>query len=162
MKSFAPLSDRTAQVQNYENIAVNQRKVVAALPSYSSTMYGGVYSPTQRCAPLAPAAVVSVRVNDPYGFNVLSPVQCPASPVTHGPRRSPAETPLVQPCLDVSNESAVSSAGGAAPAVTQLVATTVVKTPIRRVYRNGRPVPVFASSDSMATQSSFDDADACA
>jgi hypothetical protein len=87
--------------------------------------YTATVTPRRIATVAAPrVAIVSSYVHKPYGATVL--------PETF-------YSPIVEPIssLDVSRESV----------------SIVVKAPIRRIYRNGRPVPVFADAPNTSVDS---------
>lgn len=150
MKSFTPLADRTAQAHNLDNIqrsaALKDVPVSVIPPSYASTMdsvqrISGMGTPT--CG--AGAARSSGRfAHNPYGAVVLRDFLYA--------RDVPQCTTTTLPgSLDISRDSAASVTSSSTSTVASSVSLSnslVVKAPIRRVYRNGRPVPVFTGDCS--------------
>lgn len=121
--AFVPLADRTVVSLHVDNTN-RSTKDRMALPSYGATF-------TTRSTPAARTVPQSSYVHKPYSATVL--------PETF------YSTPIVEPLssLDVSRESACSTTSP----------VTVAKTPIRRIYRNGRPVPVFADAPNASVDS---------
>jgi hypothetical protein len=141
MRHFSALSDRTAHAHNFDNIhrfAARPQKAqadyaappqidahLAIPPSYSATIGRLVVSPQSPSAP-------TMYVHNPYGVSVLT------EPIY--PREVAPVPPSTPSSLDVSRDSTGSSSSACH--------SIVVKTPIRRVYRNGRPVPIFTENAS--------------
>jgi hypothetical protein len=121
--AFVPLADRTNASLHVDNTH-RMAKDRTSLPSYRATF-------TPRAVPAARVTPQSSYVHKPYAASVL--------PETF------YSTPIVEPMssLDVSRESAGST--------TSPVAAS--KAPIRRIYRNGRPVPVFADAPNSSVDS---------
>lgn len=126
--AFVPLSDRTSSAFHVDNTSRNARstKVVSALPTYKATL-GSMNTTVTRVASSS-----SSYVHKPYAASVLPELFY--------------STPLVEPLssLNVSAESASTPASCSTP---------VAKTPIRRMYLNGRPVPVFADAPNTSVDS---------
>lgn len=133
---FSALTDLTSFVQNYDNVQRQHhaRKAPTATPPVSM-------------APAPTASVVSSRprTHNPYSAQVLS-VRYHTSAA---PPAAPAYTALPPPPppplspLNMSNESHTSSTSS-----TSASPTIFVRTPVRREYRNGRPVPIFTGNSA--------------
>lgn len=154
MKSFSPLADRTAQAHNLDNIqrSAPLKDVLTSVipPSYASTM-----DSVQRIAGMvgAPSGTATSRSlhspsgrfsHNPYGAVVLRDFLYSRD----GPQSA---TTILPGSLDVSRESTASTTSSSATTAASSVSLSnslIVKAPIRRVYRNGRPVPVFAGESS--------------
>lgn len=124
--TFVPLADRTNASLHVDNTR-NAPKDRVVLPSYRATIITRPTAPAVR-----PPVLQTMYVHKPYAATVLPEMFY--------------STPIVEALssLDVSRESACS---------TSPVAAVVTKTPIRRVYRNGRPVPVYADAPNTSIDS---------
>eukprot|EP00331_Platyophrya_macrostoma_P023144 CAMPEP_0176447622 /NCGR_PEP_ID=MMETSP0127-20121128/25174_1 /TAXON_ID=938130 /ORGANISM="Platyophrya macrostoma, Strain WH" /LENGTH=146 /DNA_ID=CAMNT_0017834169 /DNA_START=182 /DNA_END=622 /DNA_ORIENTATION=+ len=135
MKAFHPLSDCTLQNHNLQNVQAlshgsrlkpTTSSVLCVPPSYAATI-------GRTTAPATALPKQPLFTHNPYAAVVL---------------REPMY--LASSSLDVSRDSVCSSqASGASISPSTPIATlsptvVTVKAPIRRVYRNGRPVPVFS------------------
>ena len=119
-QEYSPLADRTAQTFNASNIIAQTQGKVTQQPACTKPM-----TPTRgRCVSrlAAQRSVLNVRVNDPYAVCVLPQ-----------PHNSSLDSGISS--LDVSRDSTSSNA------------VSPVTVTIRRVYRNGRPVPVITPAE---------------
>lgn len=123
MKHFTPLSDRSSQAHYFDNV---HRTVIK--PEATSIVPLPTYAATVALRSAAKAN--SGRFShDPYGPLVV---------------RESLYLTRKSENLDVSRESVASSTSSNSP--------LVVKAPIKRVYCNGRPVPVYTAAPAVTLQ----------